>query len=51
MINLILQKHPEMQGFVKDVEESGKLIAASPGIRPVNGSLETNLGLYADSCP
>ena len=46
MINLILQKHPEMQGFVKDVKESGKLIAASPGIRPVNGSLETNLGLY-----
>lgn len=50
MIKAILEKHPDMQKFVDTVQESGGLIAANPGIRPVNGTLETNLGLYRAYC-
>lgn len=50
LIKNILEKHPEMKAFVDTVQASGKLIAANPGIRPVNGSLETNLGLYRAYC-
>jgi len=50
MLKTILAQHPEMQEFVNSVQASGRDIAANPGIRPLNGSIETNLGLYRAYC-
>lgn len=50
IIDAVLKVHPEMKTFVDTVRASGKLIAADPGIRPLNGSLETNLGFFRAYC-
>lgn len=50
IIAKVVAKHPEMQKFVDEVKASGRLFAANPGSRPVNGTIETNLGLYRAYC-
>lgn len=46
MIDRALGAHPEIKPFVDGLRKAGQDVAADPGIRPVNGSLETNLGLF-----
>lgn len=50
MIDAVVKKHPEMQAFVDSVRSKGGLIQAEPGLRPVNGTLETNLGFFRAYC-
>ncbi len=45
--------HPEVQQFIdscKASEHASSLITAQPGLRPVNGTVETNLGLFRAYC-
>lgn len=46
MLNKITATYPEMKPFVDRLRKDGSDVIADPGIRPVNGSSETNLGLF-----
>ncbi len=46
MIDKAVAAHPELKPFVDSLRSRGSLIEAQPGIRPVNGTIETNLGLF-----
>lgn len=46
----VVAAHPEMKPFIDDLRSKGSLIQANPGIRPVNGTVETNLGLFRAYC-
>lgn len=42
----IVTRYPEMKPFVEAARASATQIEANPGIRPLNGTLQTNLGLF-----
>ena len=46
----ILEKYPEMKPFVQQLHDDGKQVAYGTGIRPLNGTVETNLGLFRAYC-
>lgn len=46
MLGRALRLHPELQPFVDASRRAPGNVVADGGIRPLNGSLETNLGLY-----
>lgn len=46
IIARVVERYPEMKPFVDKLQQAGSQVAAEPGIRPLNGSLETNLGLF-----
>ncbi len=46
IIDKAVAAHPEIGPFVDRLRQQGTDVAAEPGIRPLNGSLETNLGLF-----
>ena len=50
MLDGILKAHPELQGFVSGLNADKHIIGASPGVRPLNGTVETNLGLFRAYC-
>ena len=45
-VDSMVQKFPELKAFVSRLHDSGKNMNAGTDIRAVNGSLETNLGLF-----
>ncbi len=42
----VVKAHPEMQAIIDSFSKAPGQIVAEPGIRPLNGALETNLGLF-----
>lgn len=46
MIDKALAAHPEIKPFVDKLQKADSTVAADPGIRPLNGTTETNLGLF-----
>ena len=50
LIDKVIKAHPEMKAFVDQLQDSHKEIEAQPGIRPLNGTIETNLGLFRAYC-
>lgn len=46
MLDRIETAYPDIKPLVDKMKASQGAVLADPGIRPVNGSLETNLGLY-----
>lgn len=53
IISGIVAKYPEIKKFVDTVdasENASSMIAANPGLRPVNGTVETTLGLFRAYC-
>lgn len=46
MIAAALKAHPELQEFVDNLKAHSTAVEADPGIRPLNGTDETNLGLF-----
>lgn len=49
-IEQLVAKVPELGAFVERVKASGRNYIADGGTRPVNGSMETNLGLFRAYC-
>lgn len=45
-VNNLVEKVPDIKDFVDKLRTSGQTLSADPGLRPLNGSLETNLGLF-----
>lgn len=45
-IDKIVKQFPKLQPFVSSLNNGHKLVENATGTRPVNGSLETNLGLF-----
>lgn len=50
MLASALKLHPELKTFVDGLTDAKHTIEASPGLRPVNGTVETNLGLFRAYC-
>lgn len=50
LISSIVAKYPEMKEFVDTLQKDNKDVAYGTGIRPVNGTIETNLGLFRAYC-
>lgn len=50
MIDAVVKKYPQMSTFVDSLRKSDSTIEAQPGIRPLNGTLETNLGFFRAYC-
>ena len=50
MISSIVAKYPEMKPFVDSLQKDGSQVAHGTGIRPLNGTVETNLGLFRAYC-
>ncbi|MCC8115469.1 MAG: mechanosensitive ion channel family protein [Bacteroidales bacterium] len=46
MLANITKKFPEVQPFVDKMKKDGKTVAWDPGNAPVNGTLESNIGLF-----
>lgn len=46
MLADVQKKYPEMDGFIQNLQKQHTLVASNPGLRPMNGTLETNLGLF-----
>ena len=46
MIADILKKHPELSDFVANLKQKGNTAAIETGLQAVNGTIETNLGLF-----
>lgn len=46
----ILSAYPQLKTFVDGLSAGTQKIEASPGLRPLNGSAETNLGLFRAYC-
>ncbi len=46
LINRIVEKYPQMKQFVDQVRKDGNKPTYNPGTAVVNGTLETNLGLF-----
>lgn len=40
------QKYPALKEFIDNMQASGKTIAWNKGVAPLNGTIETNLGLF-----
>lgn len=45
-IEALVERFPILKPFVDGLQSANKTIAWSPGVSPVNGTIETNLGLY-----
>lgn len=45
-IDAVLKLHPELQEFVGNLKSHSTEVEADPGIRPLNGTMETNVGLF-----
>lgn len=45
-IETLVEKYPILKPFVSNLQQANKTIAWDKGVAPVNGTLETNLGLY-----
>lgn len=50
MLASILSAYPQLKTFVEDLGNGSKKIEASPGLRPINCTVETNLGLFRAYC-
>ena len=50
ILDKALAAHPEIKPFVTNLQSTHKEIEADKGIRPLNGSIETNLGLFRAYC-
>ena len=50
MLAAALKAHPELQTFVDGLNADKQIIEASGGLRPLNGTVETNLGLFRAYC-
>ena len=46
IIEKAVTAHPDIKPFVTQLQQSRTTVAADPGIRPLNGTVETNLGLF-----
>ena len=45
-VDAIVRRHPELAPFVEGVRKSGTMQQNDGGLTPINGTLETNLGLF-----
>lgn len=50
ILDRAVKAHPELQPFVDQYSKTPTPICADTGIRPVNGTVETNLGLFRAYC-
>lgn len=46
----IVAKYPILKGFVDNMRAKGQLVHSDNSLRPINGTLETNLGLFRAYC-
>ncbi len=46
MLATLGQKYPALQSFITGLQEKKQTIAWNAGVAPLNGTIETNLGLY-----
>lgn len=46
MLDAIGTKFPQMKTFIDGLQKSGKTVVCDKGLAPLNGSLESNLGLF-----
>lgn len=50
LLDKALAAHPEIKPFVDNLQRQNLEIEAQTGIRPLNGTIETNLGLFRAYC-
>lgn len=46
LVDALCQKYPALKKFVDNMKASGQTIAWNKGVAPLNGTTETNLGLF-----
>lgn len=46
MIEKVSAQYPDAKNFIDDLKKNNKQVAWNPGVAPLNGTIETNLGLF-----